>query len=392
MMNDILADAMALSDYSKRMRREFHSHPEIGFQENHTAELITHELSEMGFRVTTGIAKTGIVGLLDTGKPGPVILLRAEMDALPIIEETNASYASLTPGFMHACGHDGHMAVILTVAHILSQNREKLRGMVKFVFQPAEEGLGGAKMMIDEGVLENPAADYLLAMHLWNEQTIGKIVISPGPLMAGSESFHIRVTGSGGHGALPHQTIDPIIASTHIVTALQSIVSRNVSPLQTAVISVTKIQTGTTHNVIPSSAELMGTIRTFEPEIRQIVLERFRKIIFGIAEAFGVEAEVEITHLTYPVINDVHICQIVSDVVKEMQSKMIIIPNYQTMVSEDISFFMEHIPGCFLLFGSSNSEQGQNYGHHHPKFDFDEDVLPQSAAIIAGSACRLLSQ
>jgi amidohydrolase len=391
-MVDILKEAQSLFEFSRDLRREFHRHPETGFQETATARLVINELEKLNLDINTGIAKTGIVALLDSHKPGPVVMLRADMDALPVTEETGASYASLSPGIMHACGHDGHMAVLLTVARLLDQHRDELQGTVKFIFQPAEEGLGGASAMVKAGILENPAPDYVLAMHLWNEQPLGKIVVSPGAMMAGSETFTITITGRGGHGALPNQTIDPVVAAAVIVNALQTIVSRNVSPLQTAVISVTKIQAGTAYNIIPPVAELMGTIRTFDPEVRSLVLDRFQQIIEGIADAMSVNADVQINHDTSPVINDQTVCSIVSDIINEITPGMTIIPNYQTMVSEDVAFYLEKVPGCFLLVGSAITGRDQNYSHHHPKFDFDEQVMPLSAAILTAATIRLLNQ
>jgi len=234
-MNDLFREAQGLFEYSQLLRRDFHRHPELGFREIWTAGVVARELSKLGLEVSTKVAKTGIVALLEGNHPGPVVLLRFDMDALPIQEENPEDYASQVPGVMHACGHDGHMAIGITVARMLKNHRMEFNGTVKFVFLPAEEGLGGSVKMIAEGVLENPKPDYALALHLWNECQVGTAVLVPGPFLAGSTSFKITISGRGGHGALPQQTADPVLAAAHLVTSFQSIVSRNVSPLDAAV-------------------------------------------------------------------------------------------------------------------------------------------------------------
>ena len=241
-MTNFLSEAKRLFPYTQTLRRDFHSHPELGFTEIRTGGIVVRELEALGLEVTKGIGKTGVVGLLEGGKPGPTLLLRFDMDALPITEDTNAEYASQTPGIMHACGHDGHTAIGLTVAKLLQAQRNELAGSVKFCFQPSEEGfngeeVGGAEMMMRDGVLDGPKVDKTLSLHLWNEQPLGWIHVAQGPVMAGAEQFTIKLTGKGGHGAMPHVTIDPIAAAAQIITALQTIVSRNVAPLQAAVVS-----------------------------------------------------------------------------------------------------------------------------------------------------------
>ncbi len=253
--------------------------------------------------MTTGIAETGVVALMEGARPGPVVLLRFDMDALPIVEETGAAYASENPGVMHACGHDGHTSIGLTVARLLHAHSQELAGTVKFVFQPAEEGLRGAELMVEQGVLQNPRPDVSLAMHLWNDKPLGWLGIGDGAVMAAAEMFNIRITGKGGHGAAPHLAIDPVLAAAHIITALQSIPARNVAPLQAAVISVTTLRAGEAFNIIPQYAELTGTIRTFEPEVRLLVLERFHQVINGVAEALGCKADIQCEGITPAVIN-----------------------------------------------------------------------------------------
>jgi amidohydrolase len=286
-MSDLLSEAQALFEYTQSLRRDFHMHPELGFHEVRTAGIVAKELTGLGLEVTTGVGGTGVVALIEGAKPGPVILVRADMDALPIVEETGAAYASQNSGVMHACGHDAHTAVLLTTAKLLSAHRNELAGTVKLVFQPAEEGMGGAEKMIEQGVLENPKVDVALGLHVWNEKPVGWIGIASGPAMAGAEIFKIKVRGKGGHGAVPHLAVDPVLAAAQIVSSLQSIVSRNVAPLQTAVVSVCTIHGGDAFNVIPPTVEMTGTIRTFEPAVRTRVLERFEQVISQVAAGMG---------------------------------------------------------------------------------------------------------
>jgi amidohydrolase len=390
-MNTYLDQAKSLFDYTRDLRRDFHRNPELGFQETRTAAVVARELNRHGYEVTTGIGETGVVGVLDSGEKGPVILLRFDMDALPIQEETGATYASIVDGVMHACGHDGHMAIGLTVARLLSQQSENLKGTVKLMFQPAEEGLGGAARMITDGVLSTPKPDAALAMHLWNARPVGWFGIPSGPLMAGAEVFTVRVKGRGGHGALPDAAVDPVLAAAQIVVALQSIVSRNVSPLDAAVVSVTQFCAGETFNVIPVEAVLRGTIRTFEKETRENVLKRFHEIVEGVAKALGCEVKIDVEDITPAVINDPRITKAVIDASANTFKNVKIDMQTRTMVSEDMSLVMEKIPGCYFLVGSANPDKGLNYAHHHPKFDFDEYAMPIGAALMAAAAVHLLN-
>ena len=389
-MNKIAKQAQELFPYTQMLRRDFHMHPELGFQEVRTAGIVANELRDLGLEVHTGIAETGVVALVKGQHPGPVLLVRFDMDALPVQEETGAEYASQTPGIMHACGHDGHTAIGLTVARILNAHRNQIHGTVKLVFQPAEEGIGGAKRMVEEGVLENPRPDSTLALHLWNVKPLGWLGIAPGPLMDASETFGITITGKGGHGASPHKTADPLYAAAQIVTALQSIVSRNVPPLETAVVSVTSIHSGTTFNVIPQTAELQGTIRTFNPEIRKKVLSRFREIATGVADALNCTAEVQIEDVTPAVINDPEITHRVQQVAQQLFPDAKIDTDARTMGSEDMAFMMEDIPGCYFFIGSANSARGLDAAHHHPRFDFDESALTTGAALMSAVVLDLL--
>jgi len=390
-MTDFLSEAQSLFEYTQSLRRDFHMHPELGFKEVRTAGIVARELTSLGLEVHTGIAETGIVALLEGARPGPVILARFDMDALPILEETGAAYASQNPGVMHACGHDGHTAIGLTVARMLHAHRQELAGTVKFIFQPAEEGLGGAEGMIAAGVLENPKPDLALALHLWNEKPLGWLGIACGPAMAGAELFKIKVRGKGGHGAVPHLAADPVLAAAQIVAALQSIVARNVPPLQAAVVSVCTIHGGEAFNVIPQAVELAGTIRTFEPQVREKVLERFEVIVYGLAETMGCRAEVELQRLTPAVINQPESAARIAAVARQVFPEATIDSgDYVTMGSEDFAFIMEKAPGCFFFIGSANKEKDLDASHHHPRFDFDEGALPRGAALMASAVAEFL--
>lgn len=395
-MKDFLQEAADLFSYTQSMRRDFHRHPELGYREIRTGGIVARELEALGLEVTKGVGKTGVVALLEGARPGPTLLLRFDMDALPITEESGAEYASQNPGVMHACGHDGHTAIGLTVARILQKHRRELAGTVKFCFQPSEEGLngeevGGAEMMLRDGVLENPKVDRTLALHLWNEKPLGWIGAAKGPVMAGAEQFSIRLVGKGGHGAVPHLSVDPIAAAAQIITALQSIVSRNVAPLQAAVISVTSVHSGTAFNVIPQEAELTGTIRTFEPAVRQKVLERFEQIARGVGEAMGCQVLLDLKRVTPALINNEEVTAKVQETARALLPQAVLDESpYLTMGAEDMAFMQEKVPGCYFFIGSSNREKRLDYGHHHPRFDFDEQALIYGAALMAAAAAAML--
>lgn len=365
-------------------------HPEMGFQEVRTASIVARELGNLGLETTTGVAKTGVVGLLEGSNPGPTLLVRFDMDALPIEEQTGVDYASIYPGAMHACGHDGHVAVGLSAARILSTLRENIHGIVKFVFQPAEEGRGGAERMIEAGVLENPKVDAAVSMHLWNTMPVGTVGVTPGPLMAGGDIFSIKIDGRGGHGALPHETVDPIMAAAQIILALQTVVSRNISPLDSAVVSVCKIKAGDAFNVIPQSAELQGTIRTFHPAVRQRVIERFVDLVDGVAESMGCKALIDLNKLTPAVVNDEKLTQVIYDAIQKNFDHLKITDSCRSMVSEDMAFMMEKVPGCYVLIGTGKQNLEENYGHHHPKFNIQEEALPIAVAVMVASVMEIL--
>ncbi|HNB35662.1 MAG TPA: amidohydrolase [Anaerolineales bacterium] len=395
-MNPFLKQAEELFPYTQAMRRDFHMHPELGYNEIRTGGIVAKELESLGIEVTKGVGKTGVVGFLEGSKPGPTILLRFDMDALPINEETGAEYSSQNPGVMHACGHDGHTAIGLTVAKILNQHKDQLKGNIKFCFQPSEEGtngeeIGGALMMMRDGVLEGPKVEKTLSLHLWNDKPLGWLHVAEGPVMAGADLFNVKITGKGGHGAAPETTIDPIVCAAQMITAIQSVVSRNIEPLKPAVISVTTVHSGTAFNIIPQTAELGGTIRTFEPAVRKMVHERLNQIVHSTAQAMGCQVEFLIKQITAPVINNGDVAASVLESAQTVFPQTSIDNNqYLTMGAEDMGWMQEKADGCYFFVGSANAEKNLNYNHHHPKFDFDERALVSGVALMASAAVDLL--
>lgn len=390
-MTSILSQAKDLFPYTRDLRRDFHRHPELGFQEHRTAEIIVRELSNLeDMVIQTGIAGTGVVATLEGGKPGRVILLRFDMDALPVTENTGVNYSSEKVGVMHACGHDGHLAIGLTAARLLHAGRENLPGTIKFVFQPAEEGLGGALAMIAEGILSDPIPDLVLALHLWNEKPLGWIGITDGLMMSASETFQVQITGKGGHGGKPHEAIDPIVAAAGIINTLQSVVSREIPPLDSGVITVSSIHGGEVHNVIPEEVTLSGTIRSFTVETRDLLLKRFHEVVEQTAAAYLCRTKVTIVGISPAVNNDPKIAAVLRRTASELFPQAVIDQGYRTMASEDMAFMMQDIPGCFCLIGSANSDRGLDAKHHQPEFNFDEQALTQGTALLVSAVYELL--
>lgn len=363
-------------------RRQLHQQPELGFQEQMTSEFIARKLREWGIEHKTGIAKTGIVATISSNYPGPVLAIRADMDALPIQEENELAYRSLNEGKMHACGHDGHIAIALGTAYYLFRHREDFRGTVKIIFQPAEEGPGGAKPMIEEGVLKEPEVEAIIGLHLWNNLPIGTVGVRSGPLMAAVENFYCTILGKGGHGAMPHQTVDSVLVIAQVVNALQTIVARNVNPLDSAVVTIGELHAGKAHNVIADTARLSGTVRYFNPEMEGYFGKRIEQVIAGICQSHGASYDLNYWPLYPPVINDAKIAELVRSVATEVvETPVGIVPECQTMASEDMSFFLQAVPGCYFFLGSANSEAGLAYPHHHPRFNFDETALGMGVEI-----------
>lgn len=369
----------AISDLQPQLvewRRRFHQYPELGFEEILTADFVAQKLSEWGIKHQTQVAKTGIVATIESNHPGKVFGIRADMDALPIQEENQVDYRSQHDGIMHACGHDGHTAIALGTAYYLAHNRDKFRGTVKIIFQPAEESPGGAKPMIEAGVLNNPDVDAIIGLHLWNNLPLGTLGVRDGALMAAVECFNCKILGKGGHGAIPQQTIDSIVVGSQIVNALQTIVSRNISPIDSAVVTVGEFHSGTSLNVIADTAKMSGTVRYFNPELEDFIGKRIEEIIRGVCQSHGAKYELDYWQLYPPVINNSRIAELVRSVALEVvETPLGLVPECQTMAGEDMSFFLQEIPGCYFFLGSANPDKGLDFPHHHPRFDFDESVL-----------------
>jgi len=382
------SEAEKLFPWMVERRRDFHRHPELGFQEFRTAGIVAQELKALGMEVTTGVGKTGVVGLIEGERPGPTVLLRFDMDALPINETNKTDYVSETVNVMHACGHDGHTTIGLAVAKILWPLRQQMAGTLKLVFQPAEEGLGGAEAMVADGVLDKigPKVDRSLSLHLWNDKPVGWVAATNGPAMAASERFYINIQGKGAHGASPYQGKDPLLAAAHITTALQSIVSRNTNALDAAVVSVTVSKAGEAFNVVPDTAFMGGTIRTYKPEVREMVLKRIVEITEGVAQAMGCKAEVDLKKITPATVNEAGMAARVRELAHSIPGVTAVADDERTMGSEDMAYMMETVPGCYFFIGSANAEKELNFPHHHPRFDFDERAMVTGAALMATAA------
>ncbi len=385
---DFLAQANAMRDELVARRRDFHRHPELGFEEVRTAGIVAEELVKLGLEVQIGVGRTGVVAILEGDSEGPTVLVRADMDALPIQETNKTDYVSEVAGKMHACGHDGHTAIALGVAKLLSAHRNSLKGRVKFVFQPAEEIGQGAKAMAKDGVLDNPRPDVSLGLHLWNGLPVGKLGVADGYVMAGCADFTIDIKGKGGHGAVPDLANDPVVCASHITTAFQSIISRNLSPLETGVISVTQIHAGTASNIIPDTAMMNGTIRFFSDEAKQLMDKRIREVVTGVSTALGCEATITIRYLTEPVYNNPEVSERVKATFTELGSGSDHWVYERTMGAEDVGVFMTDVPGMFFFVGSGNEEKDLHYPHHHPRFDFDEDALPLGVALLSAAVAE----
>ncbi|KAM3100030.1 M20 family metallopeptidase [Phormidesmis sp. 146-35] len=377
----IRSEIQALQSQLVVWRRRLHQRPELGFCEHLTAEFIAQKLTEWGIEHQTGVAQTGIVATIAGHQPGPVLAIRADMDALPIQEANQVPYKSQHDGKMHACGHDGHVTIALGTAYYLSQHRD-FCGAVKIIFQPAEEGPGGAKPMIETGVLRNPDVDAIVGLHLWNQLPLGTVGVRSGALMAAVETFRCTIFGKGGHGAIPQQTIDSIVVGSQVVNALQTIVSRNIDPIESAVVTVGEFHAGTACNVIANTAQLSGTVRYFNPNYANYFSQRLEQIVAGVCQCHGAKFELDYRSLYPPVINDGAIADLVRSVTETViESPLGVVPNCQTMGGEDMSFFLQEVPGCYFFLGSANSAKGLDFPHHHPRFDFDETALGMGVEI-----------
>ncbi|TGK39373.1 amidohydrolase [Leptospira gomenensis] len=368
-----------------RYRRLIHKHPELRYEENKTAALVTDHLKKLGINFQDKIAETGVVALIDSGKPGKTLLVRADMDALPIFEESTAEYKSVHDGVMHACGHDAHTSILMGLATEIKEDIRSIlpKGKVLLVFQPAEEGGQGADRMIEQGILEKYNVDAAIALHVWNHIPVGKVGVVDGPMMAAVDEFTIRISGVSGHGAMPQHTVDPIVTGAHIVTALQTIVSRNTDPLDSCVVTVGSFHSGNAFNVIPETAELKGTVRTYSKRMFEEVPERLRRVVEGVADAFGAEVGIHYERTNRPTINEPYMADIVRKAsVNILGQGSVTEENTKSMGGEDFSAFLMKVPGCYFFVGSGNETKGLIHPHHSSKFDIDEDSLSIGLSVL----------
>jgi len=379
---------MAIADRIARMhaeltewRRDLHAHPELGFEETRTSDLVAAKLAAFGCEVHRGLGKTGVVGTLRAGASPRSVGLRADMDALPMAEANTFEHRSRHQGKMHACGHDGHTTMLLGAARYLAETRN-FDGTVHFIFQPAEEGMGGAKAMVEDGLFEKFPCDAIFGMHNRPSLPIGQFAVRAGPMMAAGAFFDIHVTGKGAHGARPEVGIDSVMVAAHIAIALQTIVSRNAPPVETAVLSVTKIHGGDAYNVIPQTAQLAGTVRAFSRDVMTLIETSMRRIAKGVAEAFGATAEVDFRFLFAPTVNDAREAEFAAGICAGMVGAQNVDRNPPLiMASEDFSFMLEKVPGCYINIGNGEGEGGCEV--HNPAYDFNDAALPLGASFFA---------
>ena len=390
-MKTILKQAMGLAEQLTDIRRDLHRQPELSFKEYRTTEYITRILLQAGIEIVPWGGETGVVGLLKGGQPGPVVALRADIDGLPVTEENQCPHQSQQPGVMHACGHDAHTACLLGAALILAGRRASLTGTVKFIFQPAEEINAGAQQMLDRGVLAQPAVDVIFGLHNTPTLAAGQIGCKDGPLMAAVDTTFLTIRGTGGHGAIPHSTRDPITAAAAVIQGLQTIVSRQVDPQAAAVISFGTIHGGQAHNVIPDKVELTGTVRTFDAALRRQLPDKMQGLISGIAQALGTQAEFVYRQDLPAVFNPPGLAAWCRSRLEQVVGAAGLVVPVPSMGGEDFALFQEQVPGVFLWLGVGNPAQGIVHQWHHPCFDIDEAALPYGAAALAQLAWDYLT-
>jgi len=378
MTDSMLDRARLYQDELSDIRRDIHAHPELGLEEYRTSDLVARKLEEWGIEVHRGVGKTGVVGVLRNGNGQATVGLRADMDALPMQEATGLPYASQTPGRMHACGHDGHTTILLGAAKYLAETRA-FNGTVNFIFQPAEEGCGGAEAMLKDGLFQRFPCDAVFGLHNRPGIPVGQFATSPGVRFAGAAFFDISITGKGAHGARPQEGIDPVMVACHLATALQTIVSRNISAQDAAVLSVTRIQSGDAYNVIPQHAVLAGTVRTMKSDVMATVERNMKRLAVSVAEGFGARAEVDFRNLFAPVVNDDREFRLYADAAASVAGEANVERNAPpAMGSEDFGAMMEQVPGAHIMFGN-----GDTAGVHHQAYDFNDKAIPYGVALLA---------
>lgn len=386
-LNDLV---QTVKDEVIAWRRHFHQNPELSFHEQKTAQFIYETLESFGNLELSRPTQNSVMARLIGSQPGKVLAIRADIDALPIQEENDFEFASKNPGVMHACGHDGHTAMLLGTAKILSGMKDQIKGEIRFIFQHAEELFpGGAEELVQAGVMDG--VDFVIGTHLWSPLEYGKVGVVYGPMMAAPDTFYITIKGKGGHAALPHQTIDSIAVGAQVVTNLQHIVSRNTDPLDNLVISVSQFVGGTTHNVIPGTVEICGTVRTFDQKLRESVPGLMERVVKGITEAHGASYEFKYDFGYRPVVNDKAVTRVIEETVLEIFGEEALDMMRPNMGGEDFSAYQQKAPGTFFYVGAGNKEKGIVYPHHHPRFTIDEDALEIGVKMFVHAAFKLLA-
>ncbi|MCK4261389.1 MAG: amidohydrolase [Halanaerobiales bacterium] len=380
-LNQVQKDIEKMESRLIQIRQEIHMHPELGFEEVRTSQLVAEELKKVGLDVQTGVAKTGVVAILKGSKPGPTIAFRADMDALSMEDKKDVPYASKVKGKAHTCGHDVHTTILLGTALVLSEYRDQISGQVKFIFQPAEEGPGGAEPMIEEGALDG--VDVIYGLHTWHHGEVGEVEIVPGPSSASADEIEIIIKGKGGHGAYPHETVDAIHLSGLILTALHTLPSRFIDPLEPNVITIGKINGGYRRNIIADKVELSGTVRTYNDDLRQQIKEQIEKVLKGITHSFGGDYELDYNWGYPPLINHLNEVERFSKVVKESPYPFKELVRKPAMGGEDFAYFLQKIPGAFFYLGTKGSD-ASSYPGHHPLFDVDERCIGLGVLLFAG--------
>jgi amidohydrolase len=373
-------------------RRDIHAHPELGYKENRTSELVADRLSKLGIDVRTGVGGTGVIGVMEGGKAGKTVLLRADMDGLPIQEVSERPYTSQNAGVMHACGHDGHTAMLLAAAKMLTERRSRLKGTVKFMFQPAEEGGFGAVKMLEDGLMDAPNVDAAFALHVDSLLEAGQVQVQPGAMFAAADRYTILVRGKGGHAAAPNLTVDPVVVAAHIVIALQTLISREIAPHERAVITLAELHAGTAENIIPDTVEIKGTMRNYNPQLREYLQGRIRELSAGIAGAMRASVEVDWRPGYPPLVNHESGAALVTEVAEREIGPGTAVVREPTMGAEDFSYLLERVPGAMFRLGTRMEEWTTRKPHHTADFDMDESALPVGTAMLAATAIEYLEK
>ncbi|HKV84955.1 MAG TPA: amidohydrolase [Ktedonobacterales bacterium] len=391
--DELRAEIAASRPEMVALRRRFHERPETAFEERETAREIARRLGESGLEVREGVGKTGVVGLLRGGAgAGKTLLVRADIDALPVTEANDTPYRSQTPGKMHACGHDGHITIALTLADLLARRREQFAGNVKFAFQPAEELAAGAQPMLDDGVMRDPDVDGVIGLHIWSQTPVGDVVVQAGPFFASADHIVLRVRGRGGHGAMPHLNVDPLVAAAQIIVALQTLISREISPFHPAVLTFGSIHGGTASNVTADEVELQGTVRAYDDADRELLLRRIGEVARSVAEGLRAGAELTTLNGTPASVNDPTMTELIRRAaVATVGEARIPAGDQRQSVSDDMALFLRAVPGCYFLVGAGNVARGITAPHHSAHFDIDEDALPIGVEVMARAALEYLA-